>query len=143
MIRIPSLIYEKLLEAAYKSSPEEMCGMLGGEIKNGIKSVERIYFLENIDHSRTHFSAEPKEQLAAVRDMRKRGLVYIGNFHSHIDCAAKPSAEDERLAYDEAVSYVIVSIAKEPQIRSYTLCGVELKEEELEIGQEEDLSVIK
>jgi len=47
---------------------------LGGRIENGVKYVEKVYLLRNIDESPEHFSMNPKEQFAAVKDMRKQRL---------------------------------------------------------------------
>jgi proteasome lid subunit RPN8/RPN11 len=73
--------------------------------------VEKIYLLGNQDQSREHFSISPREQLAAVKDMRSNGLVPLGNFHSHPETPARPSEEDISLAYDPAASYLILSLA--------------------------------
>jgi len=37
---------------------------LGGRIENGVKYVEKVYLLRNIDESPEHFSMNPKEQFA-------------------------------------------------------------------------------
>ena len=62
--------------------------------------VKKVYLLTNMDESNEHFSMDPKEQLAAVKDMRKNGCVPLGNFHSHPESPSRPSEEDKRLAYD-------------------------------------------
>ena len=53
---------------------------------------------------------DPKEQLAAVKDMRSNGLQLLGNFHSHPESPSRPSEEDKRLAYDSKVNYLILSL---------------------------------
>ena len=63
-----------------------------------------------MDHTNEHFSMDPKEQLAAVKDMRANGLVPLGNWHSHPESPSRPSEEDKRLAYDPSVNYLILSL---------------------------------
>lgn len=110
MIKLPAEFKEKIIETARNGRPEEICGLIGGIIENGDKTVKEIYILENIDHSNEHFSMNPKDQLNAVKDMRSKGLVPLGNFHSHPESPSRPSEEDKRLAYDKNASYMIVSI---------------------------------
>jgi len=81
--------YQEILEHSRNALPNEACGLLGGRIENGVKYVEKVYLLRNIDESPEHFSMNPKEQFAAVKDMRNNGWELLGNFHSH---PATPSA---------------------------------------------------
>lgn len=74
------------------------------------KIIEKVYLLENVDHTNEHFSMNPKEQLAAVKDMRANHLVPLGNWHSHPESPSRPSEEDKRLAYDPTVNYLILSL---------------------------------
>ena len=90
--------------------PNEACGLIGGTIEGDIKSIQKVYLLTNIDQSNEHFSMDPKEQLAAVKDMRANGLKLLGNFHSHPESPSRPSEEDKRLAYDSKVNYLILSL---------------------------------
>lgn len=68
---------------------------------------------------------DPKEQLAAVKDMRAEGLVPLGNWHSHPESPSRPSEEDKRLAYDSKASYMILSLmnADEPVLNSFHIEG--------------------
>ena len=54
------------------------------------------------------FSLDPKEQLEAIKDMRKNGFVPLGNWHSHPESPSRPSEEDKRLAFDSKASYMIL-----------------------------------
>lgn len=65
--------------------------------------------LTNIDYSNEHFSLDPKEQLAAIKDMRTNGFVPLGNWHSHLKSPSRPSEEDKRLVYDSKASYIILN----------------------------------
>ena len=82
--------------------------------------VEKVYCLENADHSPTHFAIAPEEQLKAILDMRERRLELLGNWHSHPETPWRPSAEDIRLALDPTASYLILSLAEEaPVLHSF------------------------
>lgn len=111
--------FDSLVEHAQKVLPNEDCGLLGGTISGDVKTVEKIYFLTNIDASPEHFSMEPAEQFAAVKDMRSHDLQLLGNFHSHPKSPARPSEEDKRLVFDTKLSYLILSLEAEPTLKSF------------------------
>lgn len=102
--------YEKILAHCKEGLPNEACGLVGGTIEGDKRSIQKVYLLTNIDQSNEHFSMDPKEQLAAVKDMRANGLKLLGNFHSHPESPSRPSEEDKRLAYDSKVNYLILSL---------------------------------
>lgn len=85
---------------------------MGGFIDGTGQRVTEVYLLANAEESAIHFSMHPKEQIAALRDMRSKGLVLLGNFHSHPASPAIPSREDIRLAYDCSLHYLILSLAE-------------------------------
>ena len=72
--------------------------------------VTDVYLLRNVDESREHFSMDPAEQLAAIKDIRQKKGVLLGNFHSHPESPSRPSQEDIRLAYDPKMNYLILSL---------------------------------
>lgn len=134
MIFLKHSDYEKMLIHAVKNLPDEACGLLGGIVlENGDKSVGKVYLLTNIDHSNEHFSLDPKEQLAAVKDMRANGFVPLGNWHSHPESPSRPSDEDKRLAYDKTSSYMILSLMNKeaPVLKSFTIDGNYAEQETL------------
>ena len=102
--------YEKILAHCKEGLPNEACGLIGGTIEGDKRSIQKVYLLTNVDQSNEHFSMDPKEQLAAVKDMRANGLKLLGNFHSHPESPSRPSEEDKRLAYDSKVNYLILSL---------------------------------
>jgi proteasome lid subunit RPN8/RPN11 len=62
--------------------------------------------------------------------MRAKGFVLLGNFHSHPETPARPSAEDIRLAFDPALSYIIISLKdEEPVLKSFIISGGAAAEE--------------
>ncbi len=135
MIYLSQSDYEKILAHAHKWLPSEACGLLGGEIKeNGDKIVKKVYLLTNVDNSNEHFSMDPKEQLAAVKDMRANGFVPLGNWHSHPESPSRPSDEDKRLAYDKTAIYMILSLMDKnaPVLKSFKIDGDISEQEPLE-----------
>lgn len=123
MIKLLKSDYEKILAHAKANLPEEACGLIGGIINGADKEIKQVYLLTNIDHSNEHFSLDPKEQLAAVKDMRAKGLRPLGNWHSHPESPSRPSEEDKRLAYDSTASYMILSLqeADNPVLNSFNV----------------------
>ena len=113
MIQLNKSDFEKMLAHARKELPDEACGLIAGEINGTDKIVKKVYLLTNIDHSNEHFSLDPKEQLAAVKDARANQVTIIGNFHSHPESPSRPSEEDKRLAYDTSIEYLILSLQEE------------------------------
>ncbi len=110
MLLITKDDYRKILDSAVKELPNEACGLIAGVIENGVKVVKEVYFLTNADASNEHFSMKPEEQLAAIKDMRKKGYTMFGNWHSHPESPSRPSEEDKRLAHDPGADYLILSL---------------------------------
>lgn len=134
MITLHRSEYEKMLAHARKEAPVEACGLIGGTIDGSDKHIEFVYILTNTDHAEEHFTLDPKEQLAAVKDMRAHGWVPLGNWHSHPASPSRPSEEDKRLAFDSKASYLILSLAAaEPVLNSFHIEGSDAEKEELVI----------
>lgn len=137
MIKISREDYEKILRHAESVLPEEACGLIAGEAAADGRIIKKVYILTNIDHSNEHFSLDPKEQLAAIKDMRANGLVPLGNWHSHPESPSRPSDEDKRLAYDSSASYLILSLMNrnEPVLNSFKISGDTAENEGLVIDE--------
>ena len=119
MIRIPGTIHDDMIAHAREGFPLEVCGILGGTGE----SVSAMYRMTNTDASNEHFTMDPKEQFAVVKDLRAKGLAMLGIYHSHPESPARPSEEDIRLALTPDVSYVIISLADAaaPDLKSYKI----------------------
>ena len=138
MLTMKKADYEKILAHAKENLPEEACGLIAGTKDGDKKIIEKVYLLENVDHTNEHFSMNPKEQLAAVKDMRANGLVPLGNWHSHPSSPSRPSDEDIKLAYDPNASYMIMSLmAENPVINSFHIEGGQVTKEDLRIYSDE------
>jgi proteasome lid subunit RPN8/RPN11 len=125
---------EKIVSYAKSCLPNECCGLIAGESEGDTRTVGLVYTLTNTDASGTHFTIDAMEHLTTVKDMRTRGIIPLGNFHSHPMTPARPSEEDIKLAYDPSASYVIISlIESEPVMRSFRVENGTLAEEDIEI----------
>lgn len=134
MIKIKKSDYEKILRHAQSCLPNEACGLIGGTENNDIREIKAVYLLTNTDRSNEHFSLDPKEQLAAIKDMRAKGLTPLGNWHSHPESPSRPSDEDKRLAFDSKASYMILSLMERdnPVLNSFRISGKDPKTAEKE-----------
>ena len=118
MLTIPQAIYDAIIAHARKDFPLEACGILGGTA--GV--VSEYYPMANTDKSNEHFTMEPKEQFAVIKDLRSKGKEMLVIYHSHPETPARPSEEDIRLALTPGVSYLIVSLAEAaPEVKSYRI----------------------
>ena len=115
-VHLPYTEYEKMLLEARAKAPREACGLIAGLDRGDTRVIAKVYLLTNMDDSAEHFRLDPREQLAAVKDMRQRGLKPLGNWHSHPATPSRPSAEDIRLAYDKSATYLILSLAEETPV---------------------------
>lgn len=127
--------YEKILKYAQDGAPNEVCGLLGGKIERKVAVVTDVYCLHNMDQSPSHFSMDPQEQFAVVKELRRKGKILLGNFHSHPQTLAWPSDEDIRLAFDPTMHYLIVSLMEEanPMVYSFHIEKKMVTKEELVI----------
>jgi proteasome lid subunit RPN8/RPN11 len=134
-VKIKHSDFEAIIAHARSGLPNEACGLIAGNIVNNIKTIDKIYLLSDPDNSPEHFSIDPREQLAAVKDMRAHGISPLGNFHSHPSTPARPSEEDIRLSYDPKASYLILSLLDEetPVLKAFGVTGGEVMPQTLEI----------
>ncbi len=138
-MKIPQNIIDELIEQAEKDAPLESCGYLlgipspsaGGD---GGGLVTENYWMENIDHSSEHFSFAPKDQFAALRYAREKGLKILANWHSHPASPSRPSQEDLRLANDPTIRYAILSLLDgKPNLNSFRIKNGEVADKEIHL----------
>lgn len=122
MLHLTTDAFEEMAAWARRRLPEEACGLLAGRRQGDEAWVERVFCLENEDHSPEHFTISAASQLLCIREARSAGLQVLGNWHSHPQTPARPSKEDLRLANDPGAIYVIVSLEDPdwPSVVAYT-----------------------
>ena len=135
MIKLKNDDFKKMLHHAIAELPNEACGLIAGVKDGSDKVIKKVYLLTNTDHSNEHFSLDPREQLAAVKDMRANDFIPLGNWHSHPETPSRPSKEDKRLAYDKTASYMILSLmdSNNPVLNSFHIESDRAEKEELVI----------
>jgi len=127
---------------ASELDPFECCGLLAGRngavvhhyrITNTVANdaraaqvfdeahVKGLRHLPETTRAEVAYFMDPKEMLAAFKDMRQRQLDLIVIYHSHTASPAYPSATDIGLAYYPEAAYLIISLEKKskPDIRAY------------------------
>ena len=125
-MKIEQHVIDELIAQAQKDAPNETCGYLLG-IDN---VVTENYWMENIDHSPEHFSFAPKDQFAALKYARSKGLRILANWHSHPASPSRPSQEDLRLANDPTIRYVILSLHEGIHLNSFKILNGEVIDKE-------------
>ncbi|MGM9953581.1 MAG: M67 family metallopeptidase [Intestinibaculum porci] len=126
--------YDKMVAHAKVHLPEEACGLIAGHDEDGVRVIEKVYLIENVDHTNEHFTITPKAQLEAIKNMRQNGLKPLGNWHSHPESPSRSSQEDIRLAYDSSASYLILSLMnEEPVLHSFHVENGQSTKEDLNI----------
>lgn len=116
MIYLLKSEYEKIVEQAKREFPLECCGFLAGNKEEGNIFIKEAFPLKNIDESSEHFSMDAKEQFDTIREIRSKGMILIGNYHSHPYTPSRPSEEDKKLAFDPNAVYGILSLEKEEPV---------------------------
>lgn len=118
-----------LVAHAREEFPNECCGLLAG--REG--RVERIFRGTNLDRSPFTYVMDPKEQLAAFKEMEATGHELLGIYHSHTHTAAYPSKTDVAKAYYPDAVYVIVSLMDggQPSIKGYRITDGKISDAEV------------
>jgi proteasome lid subunit RPN8/RPN11 len=128
VMRVTRDIIDSIFAQGLDEAPNEACGYLGGSDGTAVAVIA----MTNVDHSPEHFALDPKEQFAAVRQLRTEGLDVLAVYHTHPQTPARPSAEDIRLARDPAILYVIASLLPDGrEIRAFRIRQGEVAEEPL------------
>jgi [CysO sulfur-carrier protein]-S-L-cysteine hydrolase len=131
-MRIPSSIYDELLEHAREEAPNECCGILGG--KDGVAST--LYRATNAEQSPLRYTLDPNDLFRITfKEIPANDEEMLAIYHSHTASPAYPSQTDINLAtYPDSI-YLIVSLAEgEQPLRGYRIDDGEVSEVELEVG---------
>ena len=132
-MKIPQNIIDELISQAQQDAPNETCGYLLGTSSEDGDTVTENYEMENIDHSPEHFSFNPKDQFAALKYARSKGLKILANWHSHPASPSRPSQEDIRLANDPTIRYAILSLHEGVHLNSFRIINGEIVEKEVHL----------
>ena len=130
---IPQNIIDELISQARQDAPNETCGYLLGTSSEDGDTVTENYEMENIDHSPEHFSFNPKDQFAALKYARSKGLKILANWHSHPASPSRPSQEYLRLANDPTIRYAILSLHDGIHLNSFKIINGEIVDKEVHL----------
>ncbi len=131
-MRIPSSIYEQLLEHAREEAPNECCGILGG--RDGEAST--LYRATNAEQSPLRYTLDPDDLFRITfQEIPANDEEMLAIYHSHTASPAYPSQTDINLAtYPDSI-YLIVSLAEgEQPLRGYRIDDGEVSEVDLQVG---------
>ncbi len=136
MLRIPSQLYQQMIDHCLQWYPSEACGILSG--KEG--RVEKVYRMKNADDgsvkgSAVRYTMDSLELLKVTRSIRREEKEMIGIFHSHVASEPYPSQTDINLAFYPDAVYVIISLKDRrcPVARGYRIVEKEITPEELKV----------
>lgn len=131
-----------MIAHARNLDPFECCGLLAGtngavsrhyRITNTVAKdaravevfdgadVKQLGRLSDATKAEVAYFMDPKEMLAAFKDMRQRDLELAVIYHSHTHSPAYPSMTDVGLAYYPDAAYLIISLENKstPDLRAY------------------------
>jgi proteasome lid subunit RPN8/RPN11 len=112
MIIFTTDIRDLLYEEAKFQYPKECCGILLGKREGNCRIVTEIYKTENAQKpsmQKNHFLISSMDILFVEYLAAKKGKEIVGFYHSHTDCGAEASKEDESYAIPHT-SYPILSV---------------------------------
>ena len=55
VIRIKKVDYDSIVRYCLDGLPNESCGLIAGFVDGDVKSIEKVYFLTNLDNNNVHF----------------------------------------------------------------------------------------
>ena len=135
-VAINTDLYWQLGEHARLSYPNECCGILFGSVERSDKN--RVAVVIPGDNLRedpgSHYGIDPMTLYRAEKTWAGRGYEVIGFYHSHPDCEAVLSEEDELKMVPEQI-YLILSVDKTGcrGLRAWRKKDIETDAEELEV----------
>jgi [CysO sulfur-carrier protein]-S-L-cysteine hydrolase len=132
---IPRPIYEAMLAHARAELPAECCGLLAGNLIDGIGRVTQHLPLVNSLKSPTEYESDPRSMLAAQKAIRASGTQELAVYHSHPSSDPIPSRRDLERSYGEGVVNLIIGLrGTEAVVRGWWFASDGAREAEWEIG---------
>ena len=121
--KFSKIVSEQMALAAKKAYPNECCGILvGKKSEKGEIEVTEIREASNQFQGQksVHFQIDPLFIYRLEQELESRGLEIVGVYHSHPDCPAILSKEDEKYMVP-GLEYVIMSVQKSEvvDVKSY------------------------
>lgn len=135
---LPRRILRAMVEHAQAELPNECCGLLVGEVDDGVLRARAWYPLVNEAASPIAYRSEPGSMFGAVKDMRASGYEVVAIYHSHPTSAPIPSRTDLEQNYSSDVVNFIIGLQESPPLmRGWWLTETTFKEAAWEIVEGE------
>jgi len=117
-----------MIAHAVELTPKECCGYLSA--RAGV--VGEVFRAESLRDSPYGYELDARSLLAA-NQLDDDGWE-VGIYHSHPRSAAEPSQTDINLAHYPHWTYLIVSLAGEPEVRAWRIANGSVDEEPIELA---------
>lgn len=119
---LPTQILQEMIDQARAELPNECCGLLAGQLGEGVGRVQRRLPLINAAASPVEYWSDGRSLLDAHKYMDREGLELLAIYHSHPTSAPIPSKKDRERSYDENIMALIISLQSEPpEVRAWWL----------------------
>lgn len=129
-LRISQTLRRAIVSHAIGTAPRECCGILSGT-GNWAK---KIHPCDNIADQEDRYELDPRDQLAAVKQIEKDGEEIVAIYHSHVNESAYPSITDIELAHYPSAVYLIASLSDVPLAAYGDLLPQDANGEQVEEG---------
>ena len=111
-LRLPAAQRRIVESEARLSYPKECCGVLVGEVLDGVVQVRRVVAAPNVSTAGAlRYRIDERLLLETHRSARGEGLEVVGYYHSHPDGPAVPSRLDRQRAHPR-LSYLIAEVRR-------------------------------
>ncbi len=124
-MRISQALWDEIVAHAREEAPNECCGYASA--RDGI--VEQVFRAQNIHASPYRFEMDARS-LFAANELDDEGFEVI-SYHSHPKSPAEPSQQDINVAQYPDWTYVIVSLAGEPELRAWRIADGRVEEDHI------------
>jgi proteasome lid subunit RPN8/RPN11 len=127
-VKITREHHDALIAHAREEAPNECCGYVRG--RDG--RIEEVVRSENLRASPYGYELDSRS-LLKVNELDDEGHE-VGIYHSHPKSTAEPSQTDINLAHYPHWTYLIVSLAGEPEVRAWRIADGRVEEEPVEVA---------
>ncbi len=112
-VDLPASARRMIERAAGGVYPDEACGVLIGDAREGTARIELATEARNLERDRRgdRYELDPRDFVASQRRARALGLGILGFWHSHPDHPAEPSRRDLESAWPGYLYLIVTTTA--------------------------------
>jgi proteasome lid subunit RPN8/RPN11 len=128
-VKVRPEILDKMAAHARREPRIECCGLLAG--RDGV--ITAIFPATNALSSATAYEIAPRELFELFRTLRDRGLMHLGQYHSHLSTENAPSPTDiEQAGYPDQAYFIVSPRADTPNpVRAFSIRDGSMRELEI------------